>query len=505
MKLGEHIKEVTGVPVPEIGDERPFVGLNITSAMTSASLAKKMFWMKYYKEDDFPIYTLKDSIDSFIREFYYGGRVEIFHLGMVPAEKLYYYDFTSLYPDMGLKDLPYGEPVWVDNFDIDKDFGFVQVNVKSKPEFFNKTPLHGLKTDGKLVFQHYREGQNIVLFSDELKLGIKSGMYEYQIRGGYVFQKAKIMKSFFEDAFKKKAESKRAMNPAMALTYKILMNSLYGSMGLRVKDRESILIGDADEPIYKYVHEGKFISHRLHGKYSVMRVLKDIPSTDFNVAIASAISSYARCRLTSLIWDIQSKGHNVFMCDTDSVITDCRLDDFPDLMKEYMPDGCGKQLGSLKNEAEDHLADNGFSKEQIAGMKELNGSIYFDGCILGGCKFYSLAMKYLNCKSIAKCKGFKKSKDSELTYKDFEDMFYGYVEVKYKVDDDGNVKVNLQLSKTKRQCQLQFRCPTSNHVSETENFAFRTPKVEKSISFSYTKGNLIEQPDGSSKIEPFVV
>ena len=84
-------------------------------------------------------------------------------------------------------------------------------------------------------------------------------------------------------------------------------------------------------------------------------------------------------------------------------------------------------------------------------------------------------------------------------------MANGYVELSYDVDEDGNVKVNLQLSKTKRQWQLQFRCPKSNHVSETENFAFRTPKVEKSISFSYTKGNLIEQPDGSSKIEPFVV
>jgi len=59
--------------------------------------------------------------------------------------------------------------------------------------------------------------------------------------------------------------------------------------------------------------------------YSIMRVEKDLPVTDFNVGVASAISSYSRCRLWPLINDIESKGKQIFMCDTDSVITDCDL------------------------------------------------------------------------------------------------------------------------------------------------------------------------------------
>ena len=47
--------------------------------------------------------SLSNSADKFIRDFYYGGRVEIFHLGRVPGDKIYYYDFTSLYPAMGIK------------------------------------------------------------------------------------------------------------------------------------------------------------------------------------------------------------------------------------------------------------------------------------------------------------------------------------------------------------------------------------------------------------------
>ena len=32
----------------------------------------------------------------------------------VPRDKLYYIDFTSMYPWAGTKSLPYGEPVWIE-------------------------------------------------------------------------------------------------------------------------------------------------------------------------------------------------------------------------------------------------------------------------------------------------------------------------------------------------------------------------------------------------------
>jgi len=70
---------------------------------------------------------------------------------------------------------------------------------------------------------------------------------------------------------------------------------------------------------------GSTLNYNEIGDYSIMRVEKDLPVTDFNVGVASAISSYSRCRLWSLINDIESKGKQIFMCDTDSVITDCDL------------------------------------------------------------------------------------------------------------------------------------------------------------------------------------
>ena len=451
------------------------VGINMTSCFTGASLSKKSFFAGYYKADRFPVYTLNPETDKFIRDFYRGGRVEIFHQGRVPANKLYYYDFTSLYPWAGTKPLPYGKPVWVEKVDIENFFGFVSVLVKSRQGA--KKPLHGLYEDGKFVFRHYVDYTPMTLFSEELKLGIESGMYDYKVQGGYKFESAPWMKKFFTDAFNKKAEAKKSGKPALEQTYKIIANSGYGFWGLRTSNRDCIKIQEAEKTsIYPYLEANKFMNYNEIGKYSIMRVLEDLPIKDFNVGVASAISSYSRCRLWSLIKDIESKGRRVYMCDTDSVITDIKLNDFPDLMEEYMWDGCGDDLGSLKNEADDHLKKKGkMSPQEIDKVREAEGGmIAFDECILGGCKFY--ALRKAGCKEdITKCKGFKKSKGEDLTFKDFEDLAGG--------------------GDPKKQKQVQFLCPKRNHVSANEKFAMRTPYVTKKFKFVYNKG--IVNDDGS--------
>ena len=456
------------------------VGINMTACYTGASLSKKSFFAKYYKQQKYPIYSLNHSADKFIRDYYYGGRVEIFHLGRVPGDKFYYYDFTSLYPAMGIKDLPFGEPVWVNKFDVFEHFGFASVLVKSREHMLHKKPLHGLKEDGKLLFRHFQEWTPLTLFSEELKLGIKSGMYEYDIQGGLTFQSAPWMADFFTDAFQRKADAKRDGNPALAQVWKIIANSGYGFWGIRVQDRDCILIQDADKSaIYPYLENGKFLNYNEIGDYSIMRVEDDLPVSDFNVGVASAISSYSRCRLWSLIDAIEEKSGNVFMCDTDSVITNLDLSKYPDLMSEFMWDGCGDDLGSLKNEADDFLKDEGHTKDKIKWLKdEIGGMIYFDDLILGGCKFYTLRKD--GCKNIiAKCKGYKKGTDgSELAFEDFEDM------------DGGGVK---------GQKQVQFLCPKMNHVSVDGKFAMRTPHIYKKFKFAYTKGVI----DDDGDITPF--
>ena len=139
-----------------------------------------------------------------------------------------------------------------------------------------------------------------------------------------------------------------------------------------------------------------------------------------------------------------------------------------------MWDGCGDDLGSLKNEADDFIKD----KDKIKKLKEEeNNMICFDECILGGCKFYTLRKNGID-KTICKCKGYKDSKGQELTFEKFEDLAKG--------------------DKPLKQEQVQFLCPKMNHVSMTERFSLKTPKVEKKFKFGYNKG--VVHDDG--KITP---
>ena len=219
------------------------LGLNLSESMTGAPLSKKTFFNTYYKPQKYPLYSLDDPMDKYIRDFYYGGRVEVFQLRKVDDDKFYYYDFTSLYPDRGREALPYGKPEWVDANTINPSelFGFVDVTVRSID--LTKKPLHAIKEDGKLLFRHFKEWTSLTLFSEELKMGIyESGIYEYKIESGLRFDSGPWMEKFFTDAVNKKAVAKSIGNTAMSQIYKIVANSGYGFWGLRVKDRDCIKI-----------------------------------------------------------------------------------------------------------------------------------------------------------------------------------------------------------------------------------------------------------------------
>lgn len=83
-----------------------------------------------------------------------------------------------------------------------------------------------------------------------------------------------------------------------------------------------------------------------------------------SIAIASAVTSFARMELYAVMNAIQKKGFNIMYSDTDSIITDCNICNFPDLMERFMWDGIGNALGALKNECLD-ICKKKLSKEDL--------------------------------------------------------------------------------------------------------------------------------------------
>ena len=502
------------------------MGIDITRCYTGASLSKTNYFKNYYKPEFMPVYTLNDEHDRYIRDSYYGGRVEAFQMGKI--EKAYYYDFTSLYPDLGRRDMPYGKPqdvrfvedmglpdtlnntiyeyiedesIIIGNKKLPADFfGWVKCRVRTTNQeaiLANKAlPKHAVLHDQRLTFPIIDEWKEMTLFSEE----IDYEAYEYEFLDGVKFQRGKLLKRFFEDGFAKKATSKAEGNLAMAQAYKIIINSGYGFWGLRTKDRDGVIIAPSKgSPYLPFLNDNKLLGMREVGDQMFMRVMKDLEVKDFNVAIAAAISSYSRLKLHSLLSAIRSAGGHIYYCDTDSVICSINLDDYPDIKDKFQWDGTGEELGSLKNEADEKvqkllkkLYDQTKQKSILKDLIDAeNGNLAWDEGYITGCKSYALTKKITiegreHTITICKLKGYSQKDTHKLKSGQWEKQNNALQYDQMRQMAEGEV-----LS----QRQYQFRCPKSNYVSETHQFKIRKQDVVKSFRKCYTKG--IEQPCGN--------
>lgn len=373
------------------------IGVDMTRCMTAASLSKRNYYMNYYNKYKAPIHQLTKEQDRFIRQSYFGGRCECFHIGEIqkdiPREerKIYYYDFTSLYPSTRNELFPCGKPVYVKNWGKCDYFGFVRCRVKTKD--YNKVPIHGIRHNNKLIFPYFDDWTELILFTPEMDYD----QYEYDCLDGYAYNGRPFMKDVWEEGFNKKAKAKAENKPSLASLYKLIINSTYGFFGLRYESRDSCALMTDPLKLYELAKEGTLRDFTDMGGYISAHYLGDLNVKRFNVGIASAVTSYSRKRLTQLINAINATPkpeggfYEVYYCDTDSVITNCPVERIESLRNEFIPDGTGKGLGSLKNELTDALGLEYFDAGVIAGLKQ-----YFLGKKHNGDKLLTLKVPVLN-------------------------------------------------------------------------------------------------------------
>ena len=511
------------------------LGIDITACYTGASLSKKNFFKNYYDSIRYPVYTLTNEYDKFIRDGYFGGRVEVFKIGEIA--KAYYYDFTSLYPDVGRLNLPYGEPInylikapsaerhlsvetlnEINQRNLDNDkwyvnegddcsklpsdfFGWGKILVKTKDT--KLIPKHAILKGARLVFPVFENWTEISLFSEELDYD----QYDYKFLQLVKFKKSKFKKKFFDDGFMNKAKCKADGDLAMAQAYKIIINSGYGFWGLRTKGRDGVIICEKDSNEYmEYLNTDKLLGIREYKDYTICRVLKDLDIKDFNVGIASAISSYARVKLHTLLTDIRKVGGKVYYCDTDSVICSININEHKELKQKHQWDGDGSELGSLKNECDEKV--DGLLKKLFPDDKEKrtkifdelvakeNGNLSFDEGIITGCKQYALKKTVMvegkeHVLEIVKLKGYSQRDTDADTYSHSDLMKQNIPTAsktvnKLKYADMAKMNLGVKIS----QEQTQFRCPKSNYVSETQAFSINSKKINKSFRRTYTKGQI---------------
>lgn len=472
-------------------------GIDMTSNISASSIAKKIFLGTYYKKSKFPIERLDKDVDKFIRNSYHGGRNEAFKIGSFDGN-YYYYDFTSLYPDVGRYPLPYGKPMEI-KCDIFKwkqsdllrflknNSCFIKCNVRSKVNM--KIPLLPCYQDNKLLFPHFENWTEQTYTGIEIFTAIDKDLYEFEYINGYFFKQAPILCDLFEHLFENKAKAKKDGKTTLALMYKIIANSSYGFWALRTDNRDTVAVIKDDADIFDLYINGKLKELYEFGDNYFCRYSQDLEDCDRNIAIASYICAYARCKLFSLIDGIMEKGYEIYYCDTDSVITNCNLAEHQDLMIKFCPDGTGDELGSLKNEITDKMATKKkdeiqelkreLSIDELDKMNEKYNRDSIDKLIIVGCKSYYWKTNLNDGKSVvsdSKFKGFCMKSNPELpvecnnrklTSEDYEGYLNG-VAIKQTID---------QFLSQKGQKQQNFMMLRSQ---------------DKSFKFQYNKRMLVQ-------------
>ena len=327
------------------------------SALTLPALAlktyKTLYLPNYHSLKQYSVYQLNGLPEHNIRKSYTGGAVDVYIPQNKDNELLYLYDVNSLYPTvMANNPMPIGQPVaFIGNIrKVDADaFGFFYCKITS-PEYLEHPILQrNIKTGNGITTIAGLGSWEAWIFSAEMDNAIKFG-YTFEILKGYQFKKGFIFKEYISNMYNLRLQYPKS--DPMNLIAKLLMNSLYGKFGMKSETTKVEIVSNKD--LTKYLDKfNTSIADIIYLEDHVVLIINtnefkpcsDSPFTemdlihkmDTNVAIASAISAYARIHMSQFKNNPNLK---LYYSDTDSAVFNAPLPE------EYL----GSNLGLMKLE-----------------------------------------------------------------------------------------------------------------------------------------------------------
>ena len=311
--------------------------LNIHKYPTLPSLSFGIYRNNYLKANTIP--QISGKLYENIKLSYTGGSCDMYKPIFKKENKnqlLYYYDVNSLYPFvMKINPMPIGKPTYFEG-EIRKynpnAFGFFYCNIIS-PKYLEHPILqthikinNSIRTISPLT---NLDGYKDWIFSEEMKNAEKFG-YKFEIICGYIFKKDYIFTEFINDLYNLRLNYDK--NNPFNYIAKILMNSHYGRYGMNNQYSNIKLI--PNDKLDKYINDeiinlvGPLKDDLYWIQYKSL-LNKEITNLDFyfqnnniNIAIASAISAYARIHMTQFK---NNPNFNLYYTDTDCIFIDTPL------------------------------------------------------------------------------------------------------------------------------------------------------------------------------------
>jgi hypothetical protein len=287
-----------------------------------------------------------------VREAYYGGRVELFRTH-AEGDDLYYTDINSLYPAMMLERFPDAADAWFDEkslpdaerllLDLDTElFGVAKVALDI-PETLLIGPL-----------PVRREGSGEVCFPvgpvagwwtvHEIRHALRRGAKLVRMEDAYGSRTGTACYADFVRTFyrlRKEELDKPQPDEGRTLFYKLLMNNLYGQLGMRGSVTRSIQL---NESMVEIGDDGEMYLTRPGVPFgSKLLTEVEIPLPEHvNYLHASYVTSYGRLCLMRFMELVGAE--NLIYCDTDSLFFRWPKENGP------LPFPLSTELGQMKLE-----------------------------------------------------------------------------------------------------------------------------------------------------------
>jgi DNA polymerase type B, organellar and viral len=386
-------------------------GVDITTVLSTSTLSLKIFRLRYLKHN---IPTLKGSLDNFIRKGYFGGATDYYKAF---ATNLKYYDVNSLYPFAMSNPMPFEMIRYhhgMSFIKLENFFGFCLALIECPLNI--KRPVLPYKHLGKTI---YPNGTWLgVYFSEELKAVEKLG-YKITLIKGYEFSKMNLFSTYINDFYTLKRNS---VGPQRFIA-KMHLNQLYGYFGRRLDLIETVNVYNNDLHLYLTSRIVKSIikindhistlllysniNHDLINELNTKLDLDLISSFKLvksNVAIASAVTSYARIVMIEFKILCQELNIAIYYTDTDSFFTD----------KPLPNNFIGTDLGLMKDELDGLTID----KAYFLGIKKYGYRFIKDNQVINKSVFSGIERDSLTFDEV------EKIVDGLTITKNIENRFY---------------------------------------------------------------------------------
>lgn len=310
---------------------------NFKTTLASQAL---LAWRHRFMTAKVILHSNKTAIDA-ERDSYHGGRVECFHIGVLPKQLYYNLDINSMYPFiMSTMKLPFRlENISNENriktlhYWVQKRYVIAKVIVETN------TPCYPVYFNKRLVFPVGKFA--VTLHNEEIKQALLHNEIKY-IEKVYIYNSGILFKDYVDFFYSVKVSSKLNGNSSWEFIAKILLNALYGKFGQTYVSRVITDIADTNQ-IWRLPYS--IPENKSRGQYvcwydKLMFEQKQGETSHSFPAIAGSITAYARMLLWSYIERAQL--HNVYYADTDSLIVN------ESGYRNLLPYISSTQLGMLK-------------------------------------------------------------------------------------------------------------------------------------------------------------